>query len=54
VIAGTRITVRSIKNLAGDGATTSQIIELYPDLTADDINAALATELPRRRNKRAS
>jgi uncharacterized protein (DUF433 family) len=54
VIAGTRITVRSVQNLARDGATAGQIIELYPDLTADDINAALATELPRRRHKRAS
>jgi uncharacterized protein (DUF433 family) len=54
VIAGTRITVRSVQNLARDGASANQIIELYPDLTLEDVNAALATELPRRRSKRAS
>lgn len=54
VIAGTRIAVRSVQSLANDGATPKQIIELYPDLTLDDVNAALAAELPRRRKKRAS
>lgn len=54
VIAGTRIAVRSIQNLARDGASPNEIIALYPDLTQDDVRAALSVELPQRRKKRAS
>jgi uncharacterized protein (DUF433 family) len=53
VFAGTRITVKSIQNLLGDGASVAEILELYPDLTAKDIDAARTAERQRRR-KRAS
>ena len=41
-IAGTRITVGSIKRFHEDGYSVDQIIEEYPDLTRDDVHAALA------------
>lgn len=41
VIAGTRIPVSTVQRLAHGGLNTDQIIELYPDLTPEDINAAL-------------
>jgi uncharacterized protein (DUF433 family) len=41
VIAGTRIPVGSIKRLTEDGYSTAQIIEEYPDLTPEDVDAAL-------------
>ena len=48
VIQGTRITVASIQRLAADGASEAEIIEMYPDLTSEDVNAALAVvESPR-------
>lgn len=40
-VAGTRITVGSIKRLHEDGYTIEQIIEEYPDLTKEDVKAAL-------------
>ena len=41
-IAGTRITVGSIKRFHEDGYSVDQIIEEYPDLTDEDVQAALA------------
>lgn len=40
-VAGTRITVGSIKRLHEDGYTTEQIIDEFPDLTKEDVEAAL-------------
>jgi DNA-binding transcriptional MerR regulator len=41
VVAGTRIHVSSIKRLAEDGYTPERIIAEYPQLTVDDVAAAL-------------
>lgn len=41
VISGTRIPVSAIKRLHEDGFSTDQIIDEYPDLTPEDIAAAL-------------
>jgi hypothetical protein len=41
VVSGTRIPVASVKRLHEDGFTTTQIIEEYPDLTEEDVAAAL-------------
>lgn len=50
VLAGTRIPVQAVKNLLRDGASTEEILELYPDLEVKDIRAARAADLsPRRR-----
>lgn len=40
-IAGTRITVTLILNLLAHGQTIDQIIDDYPDLTREDIKAAI-------------
>jgi DNA-binding transcriptional MerR regulator len=53
LIKGTRIAVASIKRLAADGAGQTEILEMYPDLTPADVRAALATETPPRRRRRA-
>jgi len=53
LIAGTRIPVESVHRLRADGADQREILRLYPDLTAEDVQAALAEE-PRPRRKRAS
>lgn len=42
VIAGTRIPVRAIKEFAEAGYSNQQIIGEYPDLTEQDVKAALA------------
>jgi len=42
VVAGTRIRVASIGRLAEDGYNPEDILKEYPDLTLDDISAALA------------
>jgi len=42
VVAGTRISVWSIIRLHEDGYTVDEIIDEYPDLTPEDIEAALA------------
>jgi uncharacterized protein (DUF433 family) len=42
VISGTRISVGSIVRLHEDGYTVDQIIDEYPDLTPEDVGAALA------------
>lgn len=41
VIAGTRIPVYVVLNLVSQGKTTDYILENYPDLTKEDITAAL-------------
>ena len=54
VIAGTRIPVSTIKHLASDGADEAGILEFYPDLTPEDIRAALAAEDSQSPRRRAS
>ena len=44
VITGTRIPVSLILNLIAHDRTFEQIIEDYPNLTVEDIKAALAAE----------
>jgi uncharacterized protein (DUF433 family) len=41
-IRGTRIWVSLILDFLASGETTEQILEAYPQLTADDIRAAIA------------
>lgn len=43
-IAGTRITVGAVKRLHEDGYSVDEIIAEYPDLTPDDVRAALEYE----------
>jgi uncharacterized protein (DUF433 family) len=54
LIKGTRIKVESIKRLARQGASEAEILAMYPDLAPDDVRAALAAEIPPRRQRRAS
>jgi uncharacterized protein (DUF433 family)/DNA-binding transcriptional MerR regulator len=42
VVSGTRIPVSAIVRLREDGYTVDQIIDEYPDLTPEDVQAALA------------
>lgn len=42
VIAGTRVTLRTILASLADGDTTEQILTDYPSLTEEDIRAAIA------------
>jgi uncharacterized protein (DUF433 family) len=42
VITGTRIPVALILNLLANGADHTEIISDYPDLTEEDIHAAIA------------
>ncbi len=44
VVAGTRIPTRAIHRFHEDGYTVEQIIKEYPDLTEEDVKAALAHE----------
>lgn len=44
VIAGTRVPVASVKRLHEDGLTADQIIAEYPDLTPNDVKAAIEHE----------
>lgn len=41
VIRGTRIMVRNILGMVAGGYTVDQILATYPDLTREDVNAAL-------------
>jgi uncharacterized protein (DUF433 family) len=45
-IKGTRITVYDVLNYLGGGMTEDAILSDFPDLTRDDIRAALAFEHP--------
>jgi uncharacterized protein (DUF433 family) len=47
MISGTRISVAAIKRLHEDGFGIKQIIDEYPDLTTDDIEAALKYKDPK-------
>jgi len=40
-IRGTRIMVKNILGMIVGGYTIDQIVEAYPELTRDDVNAAL-------------
>jgi uncharacterized protein (DUF433 family) len=42
VIRGTRITVELILRKLAEGATQRDLLEAYPHITADDIQAAIA------------
>ncbi|MCZ7662956.1 MAG: DUF433 domain-containing protein [Thermoleophilia bacterium] len=42
VIRGTRITVERILRKLSQGATEADLLDAYPNLTIDDIHAALA------------
>lgn len=42
VIKGTRISVELVIDLLGRGYTTQQVIEQYPHITAEDVQACLA------------
>ncbi len=42
VIRGTRITVEIILRLLGQGRTVEELLDAYPDLTRQDIQAAQA------------
>ena len=41
VIRGTRILVRNILGMVAGGYTLDRILETFPDLTREDVNAAL-------------
>ena len=41
VIRGTRIMVRNILGMVAGGYTIDKILDAYPDLSREDINAAL-------------
>lgn len=41
VIRGTRITVELILRKLGEGATTTDLLDAYPHLTAEDIQVAM-------------
>jgi len=42
VVAGTRITVESILEKLGSGATVDELLDAHPRLTREAINAALS------------
>ena len=42
IIRGMRISVEMILSLLAQGATTNELLDDYPDLVADDIQACLA------------
>ena len=42
VIRGTRVTVELVLRKLSEGATQADVIEAYPQLTPEDIRAALA------------
>lgn len=41
IIRGTRIMVRNILGMLAGGYTVDRMLAAYPDLTRDDVNAAL-------------
>lgn len=42
VIAGTRVTVSEILEMLGAGMTEADIVEAFPNLSPEDVRAALA------------
>ena len=42
VVRGTRIMVRNILGMLAGGYTVDQMLAAYPDLTRDDVTAALS------------
>lgn len=42
VIKGTRVTLRTVLASLAEGATTAEILEDFPTLSADDVRAAIA------------
>ena len=42
VIKGTRISVELVVDLLGRGYTTQQVLDQYPHITAEDVQACLA------------
>jgi uncharacterized protein (DUF433 family) len=48
IIRGTRVAVDLIVDFIADGLTPEQIVEDYPDLTREDVLAALAFSESRR------
>lgn len=46
VFSGTRIPVAAVRRLLRDGASPAEVLELYPDLAAEDVELA-QRELPR-------
>ena len=42
IIRGTRITVELILNKLAEGATEGELLEDYPNLTPEDVRAAMA------------
>ncbi len=41
VIAGTRIMVRNILGIVADGGTVAEVLDCYPELSPEDVSAAL-------------
>ena len=41
VIRGTRIMVKNILGMVAGGRTPAQIVQSYPEITTDDVSAAL-------------
>ncbi len=41
MIAGTRIMVRNILGIVADGGTVAEVLDCYPELSPEDVSAAL-------------
>ena len=48
-VRGTRITVADVLDYLGGGMTTAEVLEDFPDLTAEDIQACLSFAADRER-----
>jgi uncharacterized protein (DUF433 family) len=48
-VRGTRITVADVLDYLGGGMTTAEILDDFPDLTAEDIQACLSFAADRER-----
>lgn len=48
-VSGTRITVADVFDYLGGGMTVSEVLDDFPDLTADDIQACFAFAADRER-----
>ena len=49
VVEGTRIMVRNVLGIVAGGGAMKEVIETYPELTAEDVAAALEFAAPYRR-----